>query len=129
MSKLEGFNMKRKKVHGFDVNEEILEVDDEEMNEESGWMEMDAQDEIDRKLTEEGTKEEVDYMVKKLDMFEFGTLEDAWERGKKAPTTTKWVRGWKVDDDGRKFMRCRLVARDFKVKNEKPEMTYLPRCR
>jgi hypothetical protein len=28
------------------------------------------------------------------------------------------VEGWKVDDDGRRFARCRLVGRDFKVKNE-----------
>ena len=105
-----------KKVHGFDVNEEVLDVEFDDVGE-SGWTE--EQDELDRRLTEEGTKEEVDYMVKKLNMFEFGTLEEAWERGKKKPTTTKWVRGWKTDDDGRRFVRCRLVARDFKVKNEK----------
>ena len=82
---LDGHAPARRKVHGFEVNEEVLEVEIENEHldvrdpprEESGWTE----DELDRKLTEEGTKEEVDYMVKKLDMFEFGTLEEAWERG------------------------------------------------
>jgi hypothetical protein len=41
-------------------------------------------------------------------------------RGKKKPTTTKWVEGWKVDDDGGRFVRSRLVGRDFKVKREGP---------
>ena len=127
-----------KKVHGFEVNEEAIdfegneevfevEIDDNNQHldvqdlsgQEGEWTEMDPQEEIDKKLAEEGVKDEVDYMVKKLNMFEFGTLEEAWERGGKAPTTTKWVKGWKFDDDGKKFMRCRLVARDFKVKNER----------
>ena len=63
-----------------------------------------------------GRKEEVEFMVKKLDMFEFGTYEEAVSRGGKPPTTTKWVEGWKADDKGGRFVRCRLVGRDFKVK-------------
>ena len=57
-------------------------------------------------------------MVDKLDMFEFGTIEEAWRRGGKKPTTTKWVEGWKKNEDGARFVRCRLVGRDFKVKHE-----------
>ena len=63
-----------------------------------------------------GRKGEVEFMVKKLDMFEFGTYEEAVSRGGKPPPTTKWVEGWKADDKGGRFVRCRLVGRDFKVK-------------
>ena len=59
-------------------------------------------------------------MVKKLDMFEFGGYEEAVERGGKKPTTTKWVENKKIDDDGNEFVRCRLVARDFKQRCEGP---------
>ena len=55
-------------------------------------------------------------MVKKLDMFEFGTYEGAVSTGSKQPMTMKWVEGWKADDNGGRFVRCRLVGRDFKVK-------------
>ena len=36
-----------------------------------------------------GRKEELEFMIKKLDMFEFGTYEEALSRGGKQPTTTK----------------------------------------
>ena len=36
------------------------------------------------------------------------------------PTTTKWVDRAKKDDTGKTFVRCRLVARDFKPKREGP---------
>ena len=55
-------------------------------------------------------------MVIKLDMFEFGTYKEAVETGGKQPTTTKWVEGWKMGEDGKRFVRCRLVGRDFKGK-------------
>ncbi len=35
-----------------------------------------------------------------------------------APTTTKWVEGKKLDENGKEFVLCRLVARDFKPKTE-----------
>ena len=60
----------------------------------------------------------MEFMVKKLDMFEFGTLEEAMRRGGKRPTTTKWVEGWKIGEDSKRFVRSRLVARDFKMKFE-----------
>ena len=87
-----------KTIYGLEVKEDILEVgwDDEG---ESGWS---KDDELDQKLMEEGTNEEVEYMVNKLNMFEFETLEEAMRRGGKKPTTTKWVRGWKDDDKGGK---------------------------
>ncbi len=49
-------------------------------------------------------------------MFEFGSHEEAVRRGGKEPTTTKWVEGWKADEKGGRFVRCRLVGRDFKKK-------------
>ena len=59
------------------------------------------------------------YMVKTLEMFQFGSWEEATLRAGKAPTTTKWVHRVKKDDDG-KIVRCRNVARDFKPRREGP---------
>ena len=36
------------------------------------------------------------------------------------PTTTKWIDRAKKDDNGKTFVRCRLVARDIKSKRERP---------
>ena len=58
-------------------------------------------EELDPEMVKEGRKEEVEFMKDKLDMFEFGTYEQAMARsGGKPPTTTKWVEGWKNNDDG-----------------------------
>ena len=57
-------------------------------------------------------------MINELGMLEFGTFEEAVRRGGKRPTSTKWVEGWKVDENGRMFVRSRLVGRDFKRKGE-----------
>ena len=46
-------------------------------------------------------------------------MEDATLNSGKMPTATKWVDRVK-DDDGRTFVRCRFVARDFKPKHELP---------
>ena len=35
--------------------------------------------------------------------------------------TTKWVEGWKKDDSGERFVRCRLVGRDFKARGGKEQ--------
>ena len=76
---------------------------------------------LDPLQVEKGRLEETEYMIKKLDMFEFGSYEEALRRsGGKEPTTTKWVDTEKVDDDGEKFVRCRLVGRDFKPNHEGP---------
>lgn len=71
-----------KLVNGFVVNEEILEV--EETKEEIGeWMDSEA---LHPDMVEAGRREEVEFMVKKLEMFEFGDLEEARRRGGKEPT-------------------------------------------
>ena len=100
-----------KKVYGYVVNEEVLEIEDD-------GGEWELPEELDPRLVKEGRGEEVEFMVKKLDMFEFGTLEEAMRRGGKRPTTTKWVEGWKIGEDSKRFVRSRLVARDFKMKFE-----------
>jgi hypothetical protein len=74
----------------------------------------DGDDELDVDQVKAGRKEEMDFMLGKLDMFEFGSYEEAVRRGGKVPTTTKWVEGWKADEEGGRFVRCRLVGRDFK---------------
>ena len=62
----------------------------------------------------------MNYMVKTLEMFEFGSWEDATSSAGKMPTTTKWVDRGKKDDNGKTFLRCRLLARDFKPKRDGP---------
>ena len=99
-------------LQAFVVNEEAREVDVDELGEE----EWNDEDELDPAMVEEGRREEVEFMVKKLDMFEFGDYEEAVARGGKQPTTARWVEGWKIGEDGKRFVRCRLVGRDFKGK-------------
>ena len=62
----------------------------------------------------------MNYMIKTLKMCEFGSSEDATSRTSKVPTTTKWVDPNTKDDNGKTFVRCRLVARDFEPKQEGP---------
>ena len=66
------------------------------------WFEMEegGGDELDEEQVKVGRKEEKDFMVDKLNMFQFGSYEEAVKRGGKAPTTTKWVEGWKADEEG-----------------------------
>ena len=45
-------------------------------------------------------EQEMNYMVKTLKMFEFGSYEDATSGTSKMPTTTKWVDRAKKDDKG-----------------------------
>ena len=54
-------------------------------------------DELDPEQMKMGRKEELEFMIKKLDMFVFGTYEEAVSRGGKQPTTTKWVDRWKAE--------------------------------
>ena len=98
-------------MNGCAVNGEILEADNKE--DVGEWMGCAC---LGPELVEVGRTEEVELMVKKLDMFEFGDLDGARRRGGKEPTTTKWVEGWKIGDDGERLVRCRLVGRDFKVR-------------
>ena len=107
----EGINEVR--VAGHVVNEEVMEVTAEA----DQWGEIeDSEDELDPKQVTIGRQEELEFMVGRLSMFEFGSYEEAIQRGGKEPTTTKWVEGWKADDKGGRFVRCRLVGRDFKKK-------------
>ena len=74
---------------------------------------------LDPEMVKSGREEEVRYMVDKLGMFEFGTWDEAVGRsGGKVPTSTRWVDGWKTDDGGNRFVRSRLVGRDFKPRRE-----------
>ena len=62
---------------------------------------------LDPEHVRQGRKEEMNCMVKTLEMLELGSWEDTMTRGGKIPTTTKWVDGVKKADDGREFERCR----------------------
>jgi len=98
------------------TNDEAVEMEPENVDEL-----FEQEDVLDPELVKKGRAEETEYMVKKLDMFEFGDHEEAkMKGGGKEPTTTKWVEGKKVDDDGEEFVRCRLVGRDFKPRCEAP---------
>ena len=51
------------------------------------WREAGAEvdgDELDPEQVKMGRKEELEFMIKKLDMFEFGTYEEAVSRGQAA---------------------------------------------
>ena len=63
---------------------------------------------------------EMNDKVNTLGMFEFGSWHEATSKAGKAPTTTKWIDRVEKDDDGREFVRCRLVARGFKPTREGP---------
>ena len=74
---------------------------------------------LDPEQVRQGREEKVNYMVKTLGMFEFGSWQEATLKAGKAPTT-KWIDRVTMGDDGREFVRCRLVARDFKPRREGP---------
>ena len=71
---------------------------------------------MDEEQAEVVRKEEKDFMVEKLKMFEFGSHEEAVRRGGAELTTTKWVAGWKAAEKGGRFDRCPLAGRGFKKK-------------
>ena len=107
--------------------QEVVEVAEVEVNEEEEeWM----TEEEPRRCDEGGDlhpeqvrqcrEEEMNYKVKTLKMFEFGSWEDVTSRTSKIPTTTRWVDRAKKDDSGKTFIKCRLVARDFKPKRGGP---------
>ena len=118
--------MENKKVSR--KTQEVVEVAEVEVNEEEEeWMteeeprQGDEGGDMNREQVRQGRREEeMNYIVKKLKMFEFRSWEDATSRTSKMPTTTKWVDRAKKDDTGKTFVRCRLVARDFKPKCEGP---------
>ena len=75
---------------------------------------------MDPEQVRQGREEEMNYMIKTLKMSEFGLWEDATSRTSKMLTRTKWVDRAKKDDNLKIFVRCRLVARDFKQMDEGP---------
>lgn len=85
-------------IAGNVVNEEVAEV----TTELEEWQEADENDEreLDMEQVKAGRKEEMDFILGKLEMFEFGSYEEAVNRGGKVPTTTKWVEGWEADEGG-----------------------------
>ena len=70
-------------------------------------------------------REEMNCIVKTLGMLVFGLWEEATSKTGKVPTTTKWIDRVKKNDDGREFVRCRLVARDFKPRREGPRDVFV----
>ena len=75
---------------------------------------------MDPEQVRQGREEEMNYIIKTLKMSEFGLWEDATSRTSKMLTRTKWVDRPKKDDNLKMFVRCRLVALDFKQKHEGP---------
>ena len=73
-------------IAGQVVNEEVaVETEGWER-----WTE-DGEDELDEEQVKVGSKEEKDFMAEVLKMLEFGSHEEAVERGGKERTTTKGV--------------------------------------
>ena len=66
---------------------------------------------------ETGRRVEMDYVVGALKMFEFGSLAEATN-----PTTTSWVDRVKINEEGREFVRCRLVVRDVRPRTEAADL-------
>ena len=105
-----------KEMQGVEVNElEEVEWRTEEKEELQFETEGSA---MDPAQVRQGREVEINYVVKAMEMFEFGSWEDAVTRGGKVPTTTKWVNRVNKDDVGRDVVRCRSVARDFKPRRE-----------
>ena len=81
-----------------------------------GASEMQAEEgaqELDPVQVQQGRREDLEFVIKTPQMFEFGSLQEAMSRGGIPPTTTKWVDQTRKDDDGKEFARCQLVPRDF----------------
>ena len=56
--------------------------------------------------------------MKELGVFEEVDVDECWKRNGRAPTSTRWIDINKGTED-EPVVRCRLVARDFKVKGER----------
>jgi hypothetical protein len=72
---------------------------------------------LDLKTVREARREEVCYMQQRSIWSEVDVRE-CWAKTGKKPVSVKWVDTNKGTDEAPK-VRCRLVARDFKVKGEK----------
>ena len=108
--------------------QQVVELAEVEVNEEEvEWGTQgeapfeEEQCDLDPEQVRQGRKEEkMNYMVKTLEMFEFGSWQEATLKAGKAWTMTKWIDRVTMGDDGREFVRCPLVARDFKPRREGP---------
>ena len=98
---------------------EVNEEEEEQWMTEEESRRGDEGGELDPEPVRQDREEEMNDMIKTLKMFEFGSWEDATSRTSKM-STTKWVDRFKKEDNGKMFVRCRLVARDFKTKHEGP---------
>ena len=63
--------------------------------------------------------EELEYMIKTLQMWEFGSWQDAMSRTARSHPRRMWVDRTK-NDDANECVGCRLVAREFTPKREGP---------
>ena len=107
--------------------QEVVELAEMEVNEEEVEWRAEGQTQFEADggdlnpvQVRQGREEEMKYTVKTLGMFEIGSWEEATSYAGKAPTTTKWIDRARKNDDGREFVRCRLVARDFRPRREGP---------
>ena len=71
---------------------------------------------LDRVLVEEARQEEISYM-RRIGLYELCTIEECFRMTGKPPVSTKWVDINKGTAESPE-VRCRLVARDFKIKGE-----------
>ena len=108
-------------------SQEVMEVAEVGVNEEEEeWMTQEESRQVeegcdlDPEQDRQGREEEIIYISKTLKMFEFESWEEATSKAGKMPTTTKRDDRNKKDDNGKTFVRYRLVARDFKPKHEGP---------
>ena len=69
------------------------------------------------KKVREGRKEEIDYIHQRRIWSEV-SVEECWKKTGKKPVSVKWVDTDK-GSGAESIIRCRLVARDFKVKGER----------
>ena len=76
------------------------------------WREDPTEEELDPEKLKEGIRDEMDFM-EKMGMFEDSTEQECWDKTGAAPTSTRWVLGKKVLDNGEDIVRARLVGRDF----------------
>ena len=72
---------------------------------------------LDLKTVREGRREEVGYM-KQRSIWSEVDVRECWTKTGKKPVSVKWVDTNKGTDEA-PMVRCRLVARDFKVRGRR----------
>ena len=114
----------------------VVEVAEVEVNEEEEeWMTEeesrrdDERGDLDPEQVRQGREEEMNYIVKTWKMFESGSWEDATSRAGKCLRQRNGLIVPRRTTVEKTFVRCRLVARDFKPKREREEGFVRIRCR